>query len=378
MSKSYCSLGLMSGTSADGVDASIIQSDGDNKYKLIIDKYFEYPQVIYKNLTRLRDKINNSKDLKKFSKEIKNVEKEITLFHAKAVNEIIKKSNFNVDLIGFHGQTIYHDIRKKISKQLGDGKLLSKLTKKTVVYDFRQNDLKNGGSGAPLTPIFHKLIINQKKIKTPTMVLNLGGIANWTLIGKNDDGKDLHSADAGPGNCLIDQWMRKNSKHNYDKDGSTAKSGNVNKIILNRGIDNYIKLLTEEGDNSLINYEINKSYDVKDFDLSFVHGLSLKDGAATLTEYTSFIISEVINTMSGVRRILVCGGGRKNKFLLKRISKKLKYNLQLIDNFGIDGDFIESQAFAYLAIRSSLKLPISFPETTGVRKPCTGGIVYKN
>ena len=172
--------------------------------------------------------------------------------------------------------------------------------------------------------------------------------------------------------------MRKNSKQNYDKDGSTAKSGNINKKILNIGIDNYIKFISNDASNPSTNFYRERTYDVKDFDISFVHGLSLEDGAATLTEYTSFIISEVINAMHDVRRVVVCGGGRKNKFLLKKISKKLKYSIQPIDNFGIDGDFIESQAFAYLAIRSYLKLPISFPETTGVDKPCTGGIIIKN
>ena len=169
MSKSYYSLGLMSGTSMDGVDASIIQSDGERKYKVIIEKYFEYPQAIYKDLTKLRDKIKSSKDLKNFSKEIKKVEKEITLFHAKAVSHILKKTKTNVDFIGFHGQTIYHNAKERISKQLGDGKLLSEITKKTVIYDFRQNDLKNGGRGAPLTPIFHKLMV--KKIKCPFLLL---------------------------------------------------------------------------------------------------------------------------------------------------------------------------------------------------------------
>ena len=159
MSKSYYSLGLMSGTSMDGVDASVIQTDGKSKYKAILDKYFEYPQVTYKQLTKLRDKIKSSRDLKKFSTEIKNVEKEITLFHAKAVNQILKKAKVNVNFIGFHGQTIYHNAKERISKQLGDGKLLSKITKKKVVYDFRQNDLKNGGNGAPLVPIFHQLIV---------------------------------------------------------------------------------------------------------------------------------------------------------------------------------------------------------------------------
>ncbi len=150
----------MSGTSMDGVDVSIIQTDGKAQYKAILDKYFEYPKNIYKNLTALRDKINNSKDLKKYQKQIKSIEKEITIFHAKAVNETLKISNLNVDFIGFHGQTIFHNAEEKITKQLGDGKLLSKLTKKKVVYDFRQNDLKV----EPLPiPVAVKRIINRIK-----------------------------------------------------------------------------------------------------------------------------------------------------------------------------------------------------------------------
>ena len=164
MSKSYCSLGLMSGTSADGVDASIIQSDGDTEYKVILDKYFEYGQGIYENIHNLKEKINNSEDLNIFSKGLESLEKEITLFHAQAVDEIIKDSKANIDFIGFHGQTIFHNAKEKISKQLGDGKLLATLTKKTVIYDFRQNDLKNGGHGAPLTQIFHKLLKKRFKI----------------------------------------------------------------------------------------------------------------------------------------------------------------------------------------------------------------------
>ena len=394
--KSYCSLGLMSGTSMDGVDGSIIQSDGEKKYKVILDKYFEYSKEIYKDLTKLRDKIKNSKDLKKFAKEIKSIEKRITLFHVKAVNEILKKSKVNVDFIGFHGQTIYHNAEERISKQLGDGKLLSKLTKKTVVYNFRQNDLKHYGEGAPLTPIFHKLLVNQNKIRLPAIILNIGGIANMTCINHKSN---ISSYDIGPGNCLIDEWIRSNSKNKYDKDGKIARSGKASLRVLNKLEKDLVKKYENE--------KKKLSFDVKDFNLSCVRSLSLKDGAATLTKFTSKILVYEIETYLWdefddfrselknkthrpfMTRILVCGGGRKNKTLIQSINRTFSKNthflidtfehpLELIDIYNIDGDFVESQAFAYLAIRSYLKLPISFPSTTGVSKPCTGGVIVKN
>ena len=244
MSKSYYSIGLMSGTSMDGVDVSIIQSDGETKYKVILDKYFEYPQDIYKHLTQLRDKIKSSKDLKNFSKEIKNIEKEITLFHAKAVSQILKKIKVNVDLIGFHGQTIYHNGKERISKQLGDGNLLSKLTKKTVVYNFRENDIKQGGQGAPLTPIFHKLLAVQirKKLKSTLSIsiINIGGIANYTSVQEDiGPGPSLFSGDIGPGNCLIDEWVRKKSSKKFDKDGLIARSGKPNRSVIKYALEKF-------------------------------------------------------------------------------------------------------------------------------------------
>ena len=360
MSKSYYSLGLMSGTSMDGVDASIIQSDGETKYEVIIDKYFKYSENIYKDLIKLRDKIKYSGDLKKFSKELIDIEKKITLFHAKAANKIIKRTKANIDFIGFHGQTIYHNAKKKISKQLGNGKVLSKITKKTVVYNFRKNDLKNGGEGAPLTPIFHRLIKNKRRLKLPLIILNIGGVANVTGI---DADENLYSKDIGPGNCLIDQWIRCNSKMKFDDEGKISTTGKINKIILSKALKSF-----KEKNHP-------KSYDIKDFDFSFVKELSLEDGAATLIEYTTEILYEHLK--GAEKNIIITGGGRKNKFLVKSIEKKINNSLNLIDDFGINGDFVESQAFAYLAIRSFLKLPISFPETTGVKKPCTGGIIIK-
>ena len=377
MAKIYTALGLMSGTSMDGVDASIIQTDGKSEYKAILDKYFEYPESIYNDLIILRDKIKISKDLKSYQKKIKSVEKDITIFHAESVEKILKKTSLNVDFIGFHGQTIFHNPKEKISKQLGDGKLLSKITKKKVVYDFRQNDLKNGGEGAPLTPIFHKLIVEKKKIKPPIIIINLGGIANYTLIWQDKEiptQNYLLSADTGPGNCLIDQWIREKTDMPYDKMGKIAKLGNVNKEI-------YEKLFNA--------HPFKKSYDIKDFNLRLLKKLSLEDGAATLTEYTAdSLIVNILDFLEDAQwyktiKILLCGGGRKNNFLVSRIKKKTITNktnrpVKLIDSLDIDGDFVESQAFGYLAIRSFLGLPISFPETTGCVKECTGGVIVND
>jgi len=397
MAKNYTALGLMSGTSMDGVDASTIFSDGNkDAITSVKNQYFEYDKNLYQKLTNLRDKITNSKDLKNYFEDLNSIEKEITLFHAKIVNEMIKShTKLEIDIVGFHGQTIFHSAEEKITVQLGDGKLLSELTKKKVVYNFRHNDLQKGGQGAPLTPIFHQnLIRNIDSEWWPVVALNIGGISNATSVSRlypidvKDDinlkryGKDykLFAEDIGPGNCLIDEWIRKNSKYRYDKDGLIAKSGKVNELIFNQVVDNFLHL---DGFKK-------KSLDIKDFDISFVRGLSLEDGAATLTHLTARLIGEGLKNFmfkSYAPRIdvlsnatcLVCGGGRKNKFLIDILKKNLDVKeLVLIDGHGINGDFIESQAFAYLAIRSFLDLPISFPETTGCKEPATGGVIVKN
>jgi len=366
MSKFYYSLGLMSGTSADGVDASIIQSDGDTEYKVILDKYFIYNQDIYENIHNLKEKINNSKDLTNLSKKIEILEKKITLFHAYVVKKIVEESKSSIDMIGFHGQTIFHNAKEKISKQLGDGNLLSSLTKKTVIYNFRQNDLKNGGHGAPLTPIFHKLLKKKFKLKNIRFV-NIGGIVNVTQVRDNDN---ISGSDIGPGMCLIDRWIRQNTKKNYDENGMIAKSGTVNKISLDQLLENFYKK------EKFISKGVIQSFDTKYFDFSFVQDLSLEDGAATLAEFTSQIILNALKSTEKKEKIILCGGGRKNNFLVEKL-KTSNIDIKLIDDYDVDGDFVESQAFAYLAIRSYLKLPISFPETTGVRKPSSGGTIVK-
>ena len=187
-------------------------------------------------MLKLRDKILFPKDLKKFDKEILVLEKEITIRHAEFINDILQEFNSTIDIIGFHGQTIYHSSKNKISKQIGDGKLLSQLIKNKVVYNFRENDIINGGEGAPLIPAFHKLITDFKKIQKPVCFLNIGGISNLTLvIEKNLD--SIESKDLGPGNCLIDEWFRYNQKGQFDKDGNIASSGKINQLVLNQALD---------------------------------------------------------------------------------------------------------------------------------------------
>ena len=376
--KVFTAIGLMTGTSMDGVDLSLIESDGFSEFTSILNKYEKFDSKLQEDLMILRDKIFTFDDLKKYSSKIKSLEREITLFHAKVIDKFLKKNNYKIDLIGFHGQTIFHDSKKKISKQIGDGQLLSQLTKKTVINNFREQDLVNGGQGAPLTPIFHKLIylqIQKKyKISLPINIINIGGIANLTQI--KDDGlkdSDIYAYDIGPGNCLIDEWVRKNSNKLIDKNGELAISGKVNELLLNQAIDNF----------TIESY--NDSLDIKNFDLSFIKGLSLEDGCATITKFSAFLIAQGIENLNKINKInpkinLVCGGGRKNPFLLKSLSEYQEKNFTLkdIDNFGFEGDFIESQAFGYLSIRSYLKLPISFPSTTRCLSETIGGVINKN
>ncbi len=382
MGKIYTALGLMSGTSMDGIDASIISSDGDKEYSVIVDKYYKYDLKFRDDLVRIRSKILTNEDLTYFETEIGTLERELTLLHANAANDIAKKNDLNIDFIGFHGHTMFHDSKKKISKQIGDGNLLSQLCKKDVIYNFRQVDIENGGEGAPLTPIFHNAIVNKNLNNQfdkfdSINILNLGGIANITKTARWDNfykSTDmLQASDIGPGNCMIDSWIRNNSNSMFDNKGKIASHGKTDILILNQALENL---------NILPPY--NKSLDINDFDISFVRGLNLENGASTLSDLTAEIISNAIIHYSNSQNSLnvVCGGGRKNIYIMDMINKKLsKYNnlkFFTIENFGINGDYIESQAFAYLAIRSFLNLPLSFPKTTRCLRPCSGGILVSN
>tara|TARA_B100001175_G_scaffold261186_1_gene230287 strand:+ start:239 stop:1333 length:1095 start_codon:yes stop_codon:yes gene_type:complete len=362
MEKNLSALGFMSGTSGDGVDTSIINSNGTDTLNIKYNRFDPYPIYLSEKIHRIKDSISNMQDLLKYSSEIEELEIEITNFHADIANKTSKEINY--DLIGFHGHTIYHNTDEKISKQIGQGVNLSKLTNKTVVYDFRQNDIKNGGEGAPLTPIYHltliKALFSENKVKIPISILNIGGIANITEIDKNFK---ITSRDIGPGNCLIDKWIRKNSGKFFDENGNLAKKGKIDKFIFDQYLDNhyYSKISSK------------RSLDTNDFDISFAKGLSLENGASTVTELTSKLLSKKI----GINDIYVCGGGRKNNFLIDSLKSKTDNKIFYIDDLNIDGDYIESQAFAFLAIRSYLGLPISFPSTTKCKEPSVGGVIIE-
>ena len=374
--KLFTALGVMTGTSMDGVDISLIESDGVLNYAHILDNYFVFDPNLQKKLIKLRETVSSHNDLERNLKEINEIEKEFTLFIGQKLNKIINSYEKKIDIIGFHGQTIFHDSDKKISKQLGDGKLLSQLTKKIVVNRFRDQDLTNGGQGAPLTPIFHSLIskILDKKFNLgyPLNIINIGGITNITQIMSEYDvqGRNLYAYDIGPGNCLIDEWVRKNSTSKFDKDGEISKSGKVDNLTLNQALDNF-ELKT-----------FNKSLDINDFDISFAKGLSLEDGCATITKFSASLISQGINKFNNSKTVknLICGGGRKNKSLINYINENLykENELNKIDDYGFEGDFIESQAFAYLSIRTFLNLPVSFPNTTRCKSPTIGGMINEN
>ena len=376
--KLFTAIGLMSGTSMDGVDLSIIRSDGYDQFCNILDDYYEYDKELQDQLINLRELISIKDDLSKYIDKLRELERKFTLFNANLVNQTLKKLKYSVDLVGFHGQTIFHNSQTKITKQLGDGKLLSQLTKKKVIYDFRQADIENNGQGAPLTPIFHYILSKQLqkkyKIELPFIFLNIGGIANVTKINSfsDDIGKNLFAFDIGPGNCLIDEWIRKNSNKKYDYKGEIARSGNINKLILNQAIDNF----------KIENFS--QSLDIKDFDTSFIKGLSFEDGCATITNFTAYLISQGLEYISQNQEInvLICGGGRKNNFLIENINKYLFNNnkiiLKDIDSYNLNGDYTESQAFGYLAVRSFLKLPISFNTTTRCNVSSLGGKLVEN
>lgn len=352
-------IGLMSGTSLDGIDVAIIKTDGE-----IISEYGAFITVPYKDelRDRIRAEINNAKaygdDRSGFAGYQANVkdktlEKDLTLAHAKAVNTLIKGAHVKPDIIGFHGQTIIHkpNLAPELAFtwQMGDGKLLAEKTKCMVVNDFRSEDVRAGGQGAPLVPVFHRAITHD--LPRPIAIVNIGGVANITWV--CDTGKMI-AFDTGPGNAMINDIMKKYFGKEYDAGGDVADRGRVHEDIVEEYLaDEYFV------------QEPPKSLDRNHFTLDRVANLKPEDAVATLTAFTARSILKSREYFDKpVEKFYITGGGRLNHKIMTLLGEKA----EAIENIGHNGDAFEAQAFAYLAVRAIKNLPISFPTTTGCKE----------
>ena len=355
-SKLMKAIGLMSGTSMDGIDVALIETDGCSIFKS--GPYLTIPYTAeFRN--GLQGLINGDHSRSAL------IEKQLTLMHADAVVKLLNRAsitNTQVDLIGFHGHTISHKPETGFTWQIGDGKLLADKTGIDVVNDFRSADVAAGGQGAPLVPIFHHLLA--KDMGLPVVILNIGGVANITWVDQNID--ELVGFDTGPGNALIDDWVSGHSKYPYDPDGQIALSGNVN-------TDKLVQLISHP----FFDASPPKSLDrdaFKFFIVSVLEGESFENGAALLTAFTVMSIIKAIENLPELpKTCIVVGGGRHNKTIMHQLDNKLSTKVISGDLIGWTGDAIEAQAFGFLAVRSKKELPMSFPGTTGVPLPISGG-----
>jgi anhydro-N-acetylmuramic acid kinase len=347
-------LGLMSGTSMDGIDIAFVETDGERHADCGAALTVPYA-------TELRERLRGVLGGKGAVAE---VERLLTLAHAEAVEAFLAEAGLarrSIDLIGFHGHTILHEPEQGRTWQIGDGALLAEATGIDVVHDFRSQDMASGGQGAPLAPLYHAAL--GSSLERPLAVLNVGGVANVTWIGANGA---LLAFDTGPGNAPLDDWCRRTTGQPRDEGGRLAAAGHVREDRLAQLLDHpYFRLPPP------------KSLDRDAFDLSPVASLAPADGAATLTAFTAAAVARARDHFpEPVRRWLVCGGGRHNPSVMSALRRALGAEVAPVEAVGWDGDALEAQAFAYLAVRSLRGQPLSVPTTTGVRRPTTGGRLH--
>ena len=361
------SLGIMSGTSLDGLDISLIKSNGENKIIPIYNITYKYSQEFKDEIGLFIKFVNTVEPLSiKNLKKYKLFEKKINNFLFEKIKQFVhdfKISNNFINIIGLHGQTIFHSPKYKASIQVGCGSFLAKKLKIPCISNFRNADIQNGGEGAPLAPIFHSAIFKKKKMNTA--VINIGGISNITFLGKN---KTFFSTDIGPGNTLIDKFCKTKFNVSYDRDGILSSKGKINQKLLRLWM-NY----------PFVKKKIPKSFDNYYFNLNKFIGqkdMNNFDILATLTKFTSSLIeNSQKNFKDKIEQWIICGGGVHNKTILNNLRTSLK-NVSTADQLGWNSDFIESQAFAYLAIRRIKNYFSTFPETTGVKKPTVCGEIF--
>lgn len=349
----YRAIGLMSGTAMDGIDAALIETDG---YHYANPLGF----VSVEHDPKLREKLKSQ--LNKIEYEVE-IEKDFTMAQIAVIGTLLKQVKMtadDIDVIGFHGQTIHHDPENHVTIQMGDGQLLADEIGVDVVYDFRSNDMKNGGQGAPLLPIYHRVLCQSHGVELPVAIINIGGVGNITWV-SNDD---MIAFDTGPGNAMIDDWVGLNTGNKYDANGSLAKIGTIHKDY----IDGFLS-------NDYFQKPYPKSLDRNDFKDCSVHGLSVEDGVATLTSMTVQSIAKgVAQCPKPPNAIYVTGGGRHNNFIMDQIGLLTAIKTQSTDDLGWSGDSMEAEGFGYMAVRSILGEPISYSKTTGCKSPTIGGV----
>ncbi len=352
-------IGLMSGTSLDGIDAALITTDG-----VAIQSTGESLTVAYE--PGLRGRLRDILGCRDRDARIDSIEQELTLAHAAAVRRLLDEAGLSagdIGVVGFHGQTVMHAPEEGLTWQIGDGALLAAECGIDIVYDFRTADMKKGGEGAPLAPVYHRALA--RDLKRPLAVLNIGGVANVTWIGADDS---LLAFDTGPGNALIDDWVMRLTGAPSDMDGRLARAGEVDDAALAALMDNdYFDRVPP------------KSLDRNSFNSNLISEYSDNDGAAILTAFTAASVARAAaHFPAPVHRWLITGGGRLNPALMAELSRRLDVPVLPVEAAGWDGDALEAQAFAYMAARSLAGLPLSFPSSTGTRVPTSGGRLEKS
>ncbi|MFO1158269.1 MAG: anhydro-N-acetylmuramic acid kinase [Reyranellaceae bacterium] len=350
-------LGLMSGTSVDGVDVALIETDGEG-----VSSFGPSLTVAYDD--KVRRLIRGVFGAEQATAETMAAEQAVTEAHADAVQRWSREhaiSLRSIDIVGFHGQTISHRPERRFTWQIGDGAALARSLGVRVVNDLRGADVAAGGQGAPLVPVYHAALV--RDLPRPLAVLNVGGVANVTWIG--GDGS-LLAFDTGPGNAPIDDWCVRRAGQRFDRNGSLAAAGKIDRTRLERF-----------GEHRYFGRTPPKSLDRGDFTDAWAEGLSVVDGAATLTRGTARAVALAARHFpQPVTQWVVCGGGARNPVLVQAIAAETRSKVVVASDLGWDGDALEAQAFAYLAVRSLHGLPLTFPGTTGAPRPMTGGRLH--
>ena len=355
-------IGLMSGTSMDGVDIALIETDGEERISFGPRGTFPYAEEDRDLLRAAVDDAKSLVDRAARPGRLCAAETMVTERHATAIERFLSDNRVardSIDLIGFHGQTVLHRPEERLTVQIGDGAALAARVGIKVASDFRAADVAAGGQGAPLVPVYHRALVERDGLAGPVVLINIGGVANFTYIA---DDADPIACDTGPGNALLDDLMLARTGKAYDHDGATAARGTLNEAALAALLDHPYFALPAP-----------KSLDRNAFSRKPVDGLSTEHAAATLVAFTAASIAEALRGLPTPHLAVVCGGGGRNPTLMAELGRRLPCPIETADDRNWSIDAMEAQAFAYLAVRHVRGLPITFPMTTGIAAPLPGG-----